>query len=116
MSSNAMVRLRDVRPFAIPLLFDQKAVAVKLLEEAAEAFGAWQTYSLACQESESMMEDADMIVSDARSDLIDELADVMQAACNLAAACGIDDLRDALNECEARNAFRGRYPGMWKDV
>ena len=63
-----------------------KAQAMKVLEEAAEVFGAWQ----------KLDKDA---FSDS-TDLIGELCDVIQACCNMAAAIGCDDLRLALWDCE----------------
>ena len=75
-----------------------KVQAMKVLEEAAEVFGAWQKL------------DKDTF-SDS-SDLIAELCDVIQACCNMAAAVGCDDLRLALLDCEDRNRKRGRITGM----
>lgn len=75
-----------------------KAQAMKVLEEAAEVFGAWQKL------------DKDTF-SDP-SDLIAELCDVIQACCNMAIATGCDDLRLALWDCEDRNRKRGRITGM----
>lgn len=74
-----------------------KAQAMEVLEEAAEAFGAWQKL------------DKDTF-SDS-SDLIAELCDVIQACCNMAIATGCDDLRLALRDCEDRNRKRGRITG-----
>lgn len=79
-----------------------KAQAMKVLEEAAEAFGAWQKL------------DKDTF-SDP-SDLIAELCDVIQAYCNMAIATGCDDLRLALWDCEDRNRKRGRITGMVERV
>lgn len=89
------VRVGDVRTFdAGPwdLRSDCKACALKVLEEAAEAVEAWKAWDHAMGTSEA---------------LASELADVVQAACNLAAACGIN-LRVALDACEERNRARGR--------
>lgn len=61
---------------------------VKLLEEASEAHGAWER--------------------DDRRGMADELADVVQAAVNLAARFGID-LDAAMVRCRHRNRMRGRY-------
>lgn len=74
-----------------------KAQAMKVLEEAAEAFGAWQKL------------DKDTF-SDS-TDLITELCDVIQACCNMAAAVGCDDMRLHLMDCEDRNRKRGRITG-----
>lgn len=75
-----------------------KAQAMKVLEEAAEVFGAWQKREKVCG-----------INAD---DLISELCDVIQACCNMAAAVGCDDMRLALWDCEDRNRKRGRITGM----
>lgn len=65
---------------------DKEAV-MKVLEEASEVHGSWQ-------------HDPDTIA--------DELADCIQACCNLAARYGID-LQDAIDRVERRNRERGRY-------
>lgn len=39
----------------------------------------------------------------------DEIADVVQAACNLAASFGVTDLAPRMEACERRNQERGRY-------
>lgn len=75
-----------------------KAQAMKVLEEAAEVFGAWQKREKVCG-----------INAD---DLISELCDVIQACCNMAAAVWCDDMRLALWDCEDRNRKRGRITGM----
>lgn len=72
-----------------------KEAAVKVLEEAAEVYAAWQE----CEWLDS---------NDAIDNLADELADVIQAACNLADRYGID-LASAMERCEKRNCARGRY-------
>ncbi len=36
------IQLPPIEPFSDDLLDDEKALAVKVLEEAAETFGAWQ--------------------------------------------------------------------------
>ena len=41
--------------------------------------------------------------------LMDEIADAIQACCNLAAALGVTDLTPYLARCEERNRKRGRY-------
>lgn len=72
----------DVKP--------DKAQALKVLEEAAEVFGAWQLGD----------EDAGY--------LLDECADVIQATCNLLAACGVEDFTEDMELCRRRNVKRGR--------
>jgi NTP pyrophosphatase (non-canonical NTP hydrolase) len=75
---------------------DEKGAAVKVLEEAAEAYGIWD--GLNKQDN-----DPDLLPF-----LADELADVIQAACNLADRYEIN-LAAAIERCEQRNRDRGRY-------
>lgn len=83
-----------VRPF--PVVADDKAQALKPLEEAAEAFGAWQLLH------------SDNAAKAARFKVVDECADVIQAAVNLAAAMGVEDMSAAMLACYRRNHERGR--------
>ena len=96
----ARVTIPPVRAFAgvAPV----KAQALKPLEEAAEAFGAWQLWEahLGGELGERLA-----------SDLVDECADVIQATCNLLAALGVTDMGEAMAACERRNEWRGRYGG-----
>lgn len=72
----------------VPLMeSDEQVTALKLLEEAAEAYSAWQT--------------------GADEHLADELADVIVAACDLAKRVGLD-LPDALDRSRIRQWERGR--------
>lgn len=70
---------------------DSKGQALKPLEEAAEAFGAWQ--------------DCDDV-----HDLIDECMDTVQAIANLLAAVGATqgDVDAAIKRMDERNGDRGR--------
>ena len=79
-----------------------KAQALKPLEEAAEAFGAWQVLQGTYATNGSLTEYA-------RRRAVDECCDVIQATCNLIAALGVTDLTDAMAACERRNRERGRY-------
>lgn len=88
-----------VRPF--PRVEDSKEQALKPLEEAAEAFGAWQLLQTAETVSETVAEDA-------RRRVVEECADVIQAAVNLAAAMGVEDMTAAMLYCYRRNHERGR--------
>ncbi len=93
------VKLGAVRAF--PGAVPDKAQALKPLEEAAEVFGAWQ-----------LMRDtveSELNAKYEKADLIDEIADTIQACCNLAAALGVTDLTPHLAACEERNRERGRY-------
>lgn len=65
-----------------------KAQALKVLEEAAEVFGAWQAFD--------------------DYELFYECADVIQATCNLVAAFGVADFAPYMEECRIRNEERGR--------
>lgn len=73
-----------------------KAQALKVLEEAAEVFGAWQAYD--------EFDPPHCLVEP----VLDECADVIQAACNLIAALGVADFAPNMEECRERNEERGR--------
>lgn len=73
-----------------------KAQAMKVVEEAAEVFGAWQTWV-----------DGGWCAGDRRA-LIGECADVIQAVGNLLDALGVADMEQHMEECRARNEARGR--------
>ncbi len=94
---------------------DDKAAALKPLEEAAEAFAAYQLYegwsNVDAQEAgEYGWTDESLNNLDAvnLAHLADEIADTIQAACNLAARYNID-LDEAMMRCTIRNGERGRY-------
>lgn len=83
---------------------DDKAQALKPLEEAAEAFGAWQ-------ECDDMRFSPIMTARRAyRDDLIDECLDTAQATVNLLAAVGAtqDEVDAAIRRMDERNGSRGR--------
>lgn len=67
-----------------------KAQVLKPLEEAAEVFGAWQSYR--------------------KTDMLDECMDVVQAVVNLLDAEGFtqEDVDQAIEFCNERNRKRGR--------
>ena len=76
-----------------------KAQVLKVLEEAAEVFGAWQEaddYGF-----------ADFLVEP----VLDECADVIQATCNLIAALGATSFVSWMDDCRERNEERGRFDG-----
>ena len=98
------VKLGAVRAF--PGAVPDKAQALKVLEEAAEVVEAFKRA------------DPGDVLPVARQfpdcnkrilPLVDEIADTIQACCNLAAALGVDDLAPHLAACEERNRERGRY-------
>lgn len=72
-----------------------KPQAVKVLEEAAEVYAAWQ--------------DLDRGVADDPGELVEEAADLIQALSNLLSACGCEDMRQPMFECHERNVARGRF-------
>lgn len=76
-----------------------KAQAMKVVEEAAEVFGAWQTWV-----------DGGWCAGDRRA-LIGECADTIQAVGNLLDALGVSDMEQHMEECRARNEERGRLYG-----
>lgn len=91
-----------------------KEAALKPLEEAAEAFGAWQELNSTLAMSSHLGEAytaktlTGSWVDAASHDLADELADTITACANLAARYGLD-LQAALDRVEAHNRERGRY-------
>lgn len=108
------LKLGKVRVFDEPgWCRDSKQQAAKVLEEAAEVFGAWQARDNASKliGSHSGADHETNPVSDILkgfdTDLADECADVIQTIVNLSAACDID-LKAALDRCEERNRERGR--------
>ena len=103
---------------------DHKGVAAKLLEEAAESYGAWQVFDeddkethcgnrscTTCEYREGCWTynhpDA---VQREKEAFADELADVITAACDLAKVCGLD-LQAALDRNERRQVEGGRIDG-----
>lgn len=98
------IKLGAVRAF--PGAVPDKAQALKVLEEAAEVVEAFKRA------------DPGDVLPVARQfpdcnkrilPLVDEIADTIQASCNLAAALGVEDLTPYLARCEERNRERGRY-------
>ena len=88
------VNIGTVRAF--PGVLPDKAQALKVVEEAAEVFSAWEQWSSVRDEG-------------VRDILVCELADCVTACANLAAALGVYDLARAVKEAELRNEERGRY-------
>ena len=102
-----MIRL-EVHPFRADCT--DKDAAVKVLEEAAEVYGAWQTVAWV-EEKTSFGHPAksgDVVRRHFADELADEIADFVTACCNLAARNGID-LQTALDRVRAKNEERGRY-------
>ena len=80
---------------------DCKGQALKPLEEAAEAFGAWQGL-------DGVRDAPDRGAM--RDDLIDECMDTVQATANLLAAIGATqgEVDAAIRRLDGRNGARGR--------
>ena len=92
------VKLGTVQTFAN--VRPDKAQALKVLEEAAEVFGAWQLWD-------------DLDPGEKRDGfnaacLMSECVDVIQATCNLLAACGVKDFTVFMETCWNCNVERGR--------
>ena len=94
----------EVFPDARP----DKDQARKILEEAAEAFGAWQRYAADVETGRGMGFPRHAMVTGSFDDLADELADVVMACMNMARAIGIVDFSPRMGECARRNTARGR--------
>lgn len=91
------VKLASVRTF--PNVQPTKAQALKVLEEAAEVVEAFK-----------QRDPRDVShIGYATANVLDEIADTIQASCNLAASLGVTDLTTYLARCEERNRRRGRY-------
>lgn len=102
------VKLASVRTF--PNVQHDKAQALKVLEEASETVEAFKKWFLADGFQKCNAEKVPADWADAEfNDLMDEIADTIQASCNLAAAMGVTDLTPYLARCEERNRHRGRY-------
>lgn len=91
------VKLASVRTF--PNVQPDKAQALKVLEEAAEVVEAFKQRDPRDETH----------IGYATANVLDEIADTIQASCNLAASLGVTDLTPYLARCEERNRRRGRY-------
>ena len=87
-------------------LHADKAQALKVLEEAAEAYGAAADYAKA-----ACRDDVDREIPRTRARMLDECADLAQALANLLAAWHVDpeEWAAAAMRCRVRNDARGRY-------
>lgn len=91
------IKLGNVKPF--PNAAPTKAQALKVLEEAAEVVEAFKQRDPRDETH----------IGYATANVLDEIADTIQASCNLASALGVTDLTPYLARCEERNRRRGRY-------
>ena len=74
---------------------DGREQAVKVLEEAAEVYGAWQAWN-------------DHPSDAARLRVIDEVCDMFQAGANLLSAMGVESIEADMVRMRKRNEERGR--------
>lgn len=81
----------EVRTFPDPK--PNKAQVVKILEEAAEIYSAWEDWS----------------TPEAKRRICMECADLFMATSNLLASLGVSDMSYYLRECEKVQEIRGRY-------
>ena len=88
---------------------EPKAQALKPLEEAAEVFGAWQNIDRMSAKFVNVDEEIAETMCALERDLMDDIADCIQACANLAAMVGVSDLTECMERCEQRNRERGRY-------
>ena len=98
------VSIGEVATF--PDVVPDKVQALKILEESAEVFGAWQSLDHALMVD--VMNGSNAASARERGYLLDECADVVQAVCNLIAALGVDDFTPWMEACRKRNEDRGR--------
>ena len=102
------MKLGNVLPF--PGAKPDKPQALKVLEEASETVEAFKKWLLADGFRKRNSEKVPADWADGElNDLMDEIADTIQASCNLASALGVTDLTPYLARCEERNRRRGRY-------
>ncbi len=99
-NSENVMRLGYVETF--PGARPTKEQALKVVEEAAEVFGAWQAWDAVGYDGATADED------EAWRHLVGECADVVQAVSNLLYALGVEDFRPQMALCAARNRERGR--------
>lgn len=86
---------------------DDKAQALKPLEEAAEIYGAWQELTI----YDGMTPDADARRAMLRDYVIDECVETIQTAVNMLAALTVEqgEIDMAIDRMDARNDMRGRF-------
>ena len=93
----------EVRTF--PNVEPDKQQVLKILEEAAEVFSAWENWEGRSKSSLKFSYASNSLYRN----LLNECADVIQATSNLLASLGIDDFEPLMQACEERNEKRGRY-------
>lgn len=97
------IKIGDVKTF--PNVKTDKVQVMKIIEESAEVFSAWEDYNeLGCSGRK------------ARRRLIDECTDVIQAVSNLLVSVGVNDARRYIEDCRKRNEQRGRFDNENKQL
>lgn len=81
---------------------NDKGQFTKPLEEAAELMEAWKRWQKAAGKHSTS-------ASRRKDELLDEIADTIQAACNCAASLGVVDMGPYMRRCKRRNMNRGSY-------
>ena len=95
----------EVRTFPNPR--QDKAQAVKVLEESAEIYSEWQFLD-SCPSSPCR--ECPIVKScDIRQGFLLECADAITAISNFAASVGCEDMTAYIVACEKKNEKRGRY-------
>lgn len=97
-----MTRVKLASVCTFPNVQPDKAQALKVLEEAAEVVEAFKQRDPRDETH----------IGYATANVLDEIADTIQACCNLASALGVTDLTPYLARCEERNRERGRYDAI----
>lgn len=101
------VIIGEVKPF--PNCKPDKEQALKVLEEAAEVFGAWQEYEQYHSQHSVWDYPKVQTAKILKTKMFNEIADVIQACVNLLSAYGATDFAPYVEQCEQRNRDRGRY-------
>ena len=106
------VKIGNVNTF--PDVYADKEQVMKIFEESAEVFSAWEHWNLWRERCERAITDIEkhtrgVYEADYRRYLLEECADVIQAICNLLAALGVEDFTEWMQVVEEKNRDRGRY-------
>lgn len=100
MTQSKWVQMGSVRRF--DEVKPDKAQALKVLDEAAEVFSAWEDIGRI-----GLVHGA-FSLREVEDKLLDECADLIQDTLNLVAALGVEDFRPYMKDCELRNRERER--------
>lgn len=101
--SNKIVEFGPIAAFDEGAIHADKTQVVKILEEAAEVYSAWEAYDRIPQGDFNSFE-----YLTRKRHIFDECCDVVQAVANLCAALDYSDMSDFMRECTQRNIDRGR--------